>query len=98
VVSVRVIDNAEEFLEACAVISAGSGPLAIDAERASGFTYSQRAYLIQVHRREAGTFLFDPPAIGDMSELFAQNADQELPHASLILNSLPGYLGWNESV
>ena len=49
----------------------GHGPIAIDAERASGFTYSQRAYLIQVHRKDAGTFLFDPPAIGDMSELTA---------------------------
>ncbi len=76
-VSVHVIDNAEDFLEACAVISSGTGPIAIDAERASGFTYSQRAYLIQVHRREAGTFLFDPPAIGDMSALFTHNADEE---------------------
>lgn len=76
-VNVRVIASPEEFLEACAVITAGTGPLAIDAERASGFTYSQRAYLIQVHRREAGTFLFDPPAIGDMSALYEQNADQE---------------------
>ena len=50
-------------------MAAGQGPIAIDAERASGFTYSQRAYLIQVHRRDAGTFLFDPPAIGDMSDL-----------------------------
>ena len=76
-VSVHVIDNAEDFLHACAVITSGSGPIAIDAERASGFTYSQRAYLIQVHRREAGTFLFDPPAIGDMSQLFTQNEDEE---------------------
>ena len=76
-VSVHVIDNAEDFLEACAVISSGIGPIAIDAERASGFTYSQRAYLIQVHRREAGTFLFDPPAIGDMSALFSPNAEEE---------------------
>jgi ribonuclease D len=50
-------------------LAGGQGPLAIDAERASGFTYSQRAYLIQIHRRDAGTFLFDPPAIGDMSDL-----------------------------
>lgn len=76
-ISVRVISSPEEFLEACTAISAGTGPLAIDAERASGFTYSQRAYLIQVHRREAGTFLFDPPAIGDMSALYEQNSDQE---------------------
>jgi ribonuclease D len=52
-------------------LAQGHGPIAIDAERASGFTYSQRAYLIQVHRKDAGTFLFDPPAIGDMSELTA---------------------------
>ena len=76
-VSVHVIDNAEDFLHACAVITSGSGPIAIDAERASGFTYSQRAYLIQVHRRESGTFLFDPPAIGDMSQLFTQNEEEE---------------------
>jgi ribonuclease D len=69
VVRVHVIDSRSEFLEACQTIAAGEGPLAIDAERASGFTYSQRAYLIQVHRRNAGTFLFDPPAIGDMSDL-----------------------------
>ena len=76
-VRVHVIASPEEFLAACDVISQGTGPIAIDAERASGFTYSQRAYLIQVHRREAGTFLFDPPAIGDMSELFRQNHTEE---------------------
>lgn len=76
-VRVQVIATAADFAAACSAISAGTGPLAIDAERASGFTYSQRAFLIQVHRREAGTFLFDPPAIGDMSALFEPNADEE---------------------
>ncbi len=69
VVRVQVIASRPDFLKACQTIAAGEGPIAIDAERASGFTYSQRAYLIQVHRRNAGTFLFDPPAIGDMSDL-----------------------------
>jgi len=69
VVKVHVIASRSEFLTACQKIAAGEGPIAIDAERASGFTYSQRAYLIQIHRRNAGTFLFDPPAIGDMSDL-----------------------------
>lgn len=68
-VSVHVVTTRGDFAEACASLAAGQGPIAIDAERASGFTYSQRAYLIQVHRRDAGTFLFDPPAIGDMSDL-----------------------------
>jgi ribonuclease D len=77
VVRVHVIASPEDFHAACDVIAQGTGPIAIDAERASGFTYSQRAYLIQVHRRNAGTFLFDPPAIGDMSELFRRNEDEE---------------------
>jgi ribonuclease D len=66
---VDVIDTREEYLAAVEAIATGSGPIAIDAERASGWRYSQRAYLIQIFRRGAGTFLFDPPAIGDFSEL-----------------------------
>ena len=76
-ISVQVIDNHQDFLLAQEAIFSGAGPLAIDAERASGFTYSQRAYLIQVHRRNAGTFLFDAPALGDMSSFFSPLADQE---------------------
>jgi len=64
-----VISDAEEFLAACAALADGSGPVAVDVERASGFRYSQRAYLVQVFRRGAGVFLFDPPAIGDFSAL-----------------------------
>lgn len=66
---VDVVDTRAEFLSAVEAIDAGTGPIAIDAERASGYRYSQRAYLIQVFRRGAGSFLFDPPAIGDFSEL-----------------------------
>lgn len=66
---VAPIDTREGYLQAVREIAAGTGPIAIDAERASGFRYSQRAYLIQIFRRDAGTFLFDPPAIGDFSEL-----------------------------
>jgi len=68
-VQVDVIDTREDYLEAVDAIAGGFGPIAIDAERASGFRYSQRAYLIQIFRRGAGTFLFDPPAIGSFSEL-----------------------------
>ncbi len=76
-VVVAVIDSREAYLDAVATIAAGTGPIAIDAERASGFRYSQRAYLIQIFRRGAGVFLFDPPAIGDFSELNAAIADEE---------------------
>jgi ribonuclease D len=62
--TLEVIETVEGYLAAVEVIAAGQGPVAVDAERASGFRYSQRAYLIQVFRRGAGVFLFDPPAIG----------------------------------
>jgi len=72
-----VIDTREEYLRAVDAIAAGTGPIAVDAERASGFRYSQRAYLIQVFRRGAGTFLFDPPAVGSFAELDAVIRDVE---------------------
>lgn len=74
---VDVIDTVDEYREAVAALATGHGPFAVDAERASGFRYSQRAYLIQVYRRGAGTYLFDPPAIGDLSELAAVMAGEE---------------------
>lgn len=68
-VTVDVIESREDYLAAVEAIAAGHGPIAIDAERASGYRYSQRAYLIQIYRRGAGTFLFDPPAVGSFAEL-----------------------------
>lgn len=75
--AVDVIDTREEYLAAIDAIAAGTGPIAIDAERASGYRYSQRAYLIQIFRRGAGTFLFDPPAIGDLTDLNTVIGDVE---------------------
>lgn len=72
-----VISDAEEFLAACAALADGTGPVAVDVERASGFRYSQRAYLVQVFRRGAGVFLFDPPEIGDFTPLQAAIGDVE---------------------
>ncbi len=72
-----VISDVEEFRAACATLAAGTGPVAVDVERASGFRYSQRAYLVQVFRRDAGVFLFDPPPIGDFSPLAAAIGDLE---------------------
>jgi ribonuclease D len=73
----RVLSTPDEFLAAVDALAAGEGPVAVDAERASGFTYSQRAYLIQVYRRGAGAFLFDPPAIGRMDALQAVIGQEE---------------------
>lgn len=74
---VDVLDTREGYLDAVEKLAAGHGPFAVDAERASGFRYSQRAYLIQVYRRGSGAFLFDPPAIGDFSELAEVMAGEE---------------------
>jgi ribonuclease D len=73
----RVIETPADFDDAVRRIGEGEGPIAVDAERASGFKYSQRAYLIQVYRRGAGTFLFDPPQIPDFSALQSVIADEE---------------------
>ncbi len=51
-------------------LAAGDGgPVAIDAERASGFRYGSRAYLVQLRRPDLGTALLDPIPLGDLSPL-----------------------------
>ncbi|MET0296120.1 MAG: HRDC domain-containing protein [Microbacterium sp.] len=72
-----VIADAAGLAAASELLAAGTGPVAVDVERASGFKYSQRAYLIQVFRRDAGVFLFDPPPIGDFSVLQAAIGGEE---------------------
>lgn len=64
-----VLSSADEIHEAARRISEGTGPIAVDAERASGYRYSQRAYLVQVFRRGSGTFLFDAPVIEDFEPI-----------------------------
>ncbi|MER7501720.1 ribonuclease D [Nonomuraea pusilla] len=58
--------------------AAGAGPVAVDAERASGYRYGNRAYLVQLRRAGAGTALIDPIACPDLSELDAAVADAEI--------------------
>ncbi|HYN75831.1 MAG TPA: HRDC domain-containing protein [Candidatus Limnocylindria bacterium] len=52
-----------------AAFAAGAGPVAVDAERASGYRYGQRAYLVQIRRAGAGTALVDPVGCPDLSSL-----------------------------
>jgi ribonuclease D len=58
-------------------LAVGTGPVAIDAERASGYRYSQRAYLVQLRREGAGTALIDPLPLPELGELAAAIADAE---------------------
>lgn len=62
-----VIENLSGLRAAIKNLESGNGPIAIDAERASGFRYSARAYLIQIFRREGGLHLIDPIAISSES-------------------------------
>jgi ribonuclease D len=61
---------------------AGVGPVAVDAERASGYRYGQRAYLIQLRRAGAGTALIDPLPFEDLIPL-----DRALKDAEWVLHA-----------
>lgn len=64
-----VVETQKAIDEVCKVIAAGTGPVALDAERASGYRYSQRAYLVQIRREGSRTALIDPIAFDDLSQL-----------------------------
>jgi len=64
-----VIETAAAFAAAVARFEAGTGPVAVDAERASGYRYGQRSYLVQLRREGAGTALIDPIAVPDLTPL-----------------------------
>ena len=85
--------STDEIKAAADLLAKGHGPFAVDAERASGFRYSNRAYLIQIRRAGAGTVLIDPVSHGGdtlsvlqpVAEVMASDewilhaADQDLP-------------------
>ncbi len=64
-----VVVTERDLVRAAEAIAAGTGPVAIDAERASGYRYGQRAYLIQLRREGSGTWLVDPIACPDLSPI-----------------------------
>ncbi|RJN31321.1 HRDC domain-containing protein [Nesterenkonia natronophila] len=55
-----VIESERGLARAAEALAAGHGPVAVDAERASGFRYGQRAFLVQLKRAGAGIWLIDP--------------------------------------
>ncbi|MGZ8761622.1 MAG: ribonuclease D, partial [Aeromicrobium sp.] len=72
-----VVETQEALDEMTKAIAAATGPVALDAERASGFRYSQRAYLVQIRREGAGSALIDPIAFDDLSQLNEAISDAE---------------------
>ncbi|WP_371821211.1 HRDC domain-containing protein [Blastococcus sp. PRF04-17] len=71
------MENSAQLVDYAAALAAGSGPVAVDAERASGYRYGQRAYLVQLRRNGSGTGLVDPVPLPDLSVIQAAIADTE---------------------
>ena len=63
----RVVEDPAELAALLPRLAGGSGPVAVDAERASGHRYGQRAFLVQLRRAGASTALIDPVALPDLS-------------------------------
>jgi len=83
----EVIDTEELFSDAIAELARGNGPFALDAERASGYKFSARAYLIQIARYGGGLHLLDPIPFGPGHHLFIKlndllATDEVILHAS----------------
>lgn len=86
-----VVDTPEAFARVVDAFARGTGPVAADAERASGYRYGQRTYLVQVRREGAGTALVDPVGVPDLAPLRAAVGDAEFVlHAAS--QDLPGFV------
>ncbi|WP_432524779.1 HRDC domain-containing protein [Kineococcus sp. SYSU DK006] len=72
-----VVADEAALARTVAAFAAGTGPVAVDAERASGYRYGQRAFLVQLRREGAGTALIDPAALPDLSSLGEALGDAE---------------------
>ena len=84
----EVVTTAEGLQRVVDTFAAGTGPIAADAERASGFRYGQATYLVQFKRAGAGIALIDAAALPDLStfhravegaEYVFHAASQDLP-------------------
>ncbi len=73
----KPIDTGAGLARAAELLAAGTGPVAVDAERASGYRYTHRAYLVQLRREGAGTILVDPVSFDDLAVIAEAIADAE---------------------
>jgi ribonuclease D len=72
-----VVVDERRLVEAGRAIAGGTGPVAVDAERASGHRYGQKAYLVQLRRAGSGTWLIDPVACPDLGPVAEGIGDAE---------------------
>ncbi|MEY4018809.1 MAG: hypothetical protein RLZZ590_109 [Actinomycetota bacterium] len=88
--TVLLVETRDQLKSSISELASGTGPFAVDAERASGFKYSQRAYLIQIHRRGGPIFLIDPIAVAQDGDL--DSNDTSFSELSEVLTSAPWIL------
>ncbi|AKU17056.1 HRDC domain-containing protein [Luteipulveratus mongoliensis] len=72
-----IVQDERRLMAAAEAIRGGEGPVALDAERASGYRYGGRAYLVQLRRQGSGSWLIDPIACPDLSPLEEAIGDEE---------------------
>lgn len=77
-----LIDQPATLSEAANTIQGGVGPIAVDTERAQGYRYGGGAYLVQIRRPEAGSFLIDSHVLPDLSVLSAAMDEEWILHAA----------------
>ncbi len=81
-----IIDTPQGLDHLVRAMAAGTGPVGVDTERAQGFRYTGRAYLLQFRREGAGTALLDPvpliPEPGLSSLQAALNDAEWIIHAA----------------
>jgi ribonuclease D len=70
-----IVDTEAGLAAAAAKLAAGTGPIAVDAERASGIRYGQRCFLAQFKREGAGIFLIDAETLRTSGVSFAPLAE-----------------------
>lgn len=75
-----IVDTREALEASRLALAGGHGPVGVDTERAHGYRYTAKAYLIQLRRDGSGTHLIDPIAFeegrprADFSDLAAELA------------------------
>ena len=77
-----LVASVPDLDRAVAALAGGEGPVAVDAERASGFRYGHRAFLVQLRRGGAGTVLIDPMACPNLTGL-----DEALASTEVVLHA-----------
>ena len=77
-----VVETYAALADVTGRLARGQGPVAVDAERASGYRYGQRAYLVQLRRAGSGTVLIDPIACPGLA-----GVDTALQEAEAVLHA-----------